>query len=711
MNLHRAFPEAIAVLALVGSAALPCQNEAQTTGTGERPPLVRVRASAMPALLAAWGETAVGRLAADPEAAAAADSILGTLRRRRARERAVLATAIELGIELDPFPLAQLLTSPDPLRFLDHPLAEFESAELAGFSRDGTRTPHFVTTLACRPRFEGRWTAAFEAEKAQLAEAPWFDVNLDAKVGGNPAIALTLKGTSAADAETMSIPTGLWMQHLPGRFLYSTGRVDEMPAPPAAASDTDAVPGFAITLELAQFVEMFIRNGNGMPPDFAQLGFTHLRRLEWRVRPSGERLLDEFEVTPNEAPDGLVGMLLRPLTRPDPAPPLLRQPLPKGGLLQLRAVVDPDLVLEFVRGLPLGDFGLTAEDQEKLTSTLTGAIALAVTAPPPGGLIPRFYLALGLADEPACHALLAQALAGATTKTLEIGGVDCTAVTIDGAPKGLEPTLAFVDGVLHLAESRRSLRALLTELGRGGDALDVGDAPVPGDDGDGEIVPSFDLRFDEVAIYRAFRDVWLPLYELTAGEDTGVVQRDDLPSVDFVAEYCGKVRGVVRKRGDTFTLQQLGTLGGVELAALAMTWGPILTSGYGKYALQSTEQKIAARRLELVWPAFERFHTREGRWPTDLGELFVAEKLADDALLLPADDLAETVTGANGKAVQTSFRYFATPAVVELGGPREMLLIAIRSGGWNRAMLDSEGTVIDQVDSTIAARPIDRFGQ
>ena len=47
-------------------------------------------------------------------------------------------------------------------------------------------------------------------------------------------------------------------------------------------------------------------------------------------------------------------------------------------------------------------------------------------------------------------------------------------------------------------------------------AMDLGEATAPS--GPGDALVSFDLRFDEVEIYRAYRDVWLPLYVLASAE-------------------------------------------------------------------------------------------------------------------------------------------------------------------------------------------------
>jgi hypothetical protein len=228
--------------------------------------------------------------------------------------------------------------------------------------------------------------------------------------------------------------------------------------------------------------------------------------------------------------------------------------------------------------------------------------------------------------------------------------------------------------------------------------MDVGEAPQP--EGPGEVLPTFDLRCDEAALYRAFHEVWLPLYALMPDTATGAVpmlRRDDMPSPEAVARHVGKSRGILRKNGQCYTVQHLGALGGPEAAALAMTWGPIVAGFFHEdWQTDQLVTAIARQKLEAVWPALEAYKREKGGWPATLGELFAAGKLPADALLVPGDDAAEPVALPAGdtRSVKSSFRYF--PNTVKVGDQGESagtLLIAIAPSRHHRAMLTIDGQV------------------
>jgi hypothetical protein len=288
-------------------------------------------------------------------------------------------------------------------------------------------------------------------------------------------------------------------------------------------------------------------------------------------------------------------------------------------------------------------------------------------------------------------------------------------LTIPGAPGALQPTWCRLDGVLHVAESGLSMRAFLKARAQGGDAMDVGDAPLP--QGAGDALAGFDLRCDQQALYRTFHKVWLPLLKLIPddGELAPLLQEQDMPPPDAVAPLLGKSRGVLRKDGATWRLQQLGALGGVETAALAMTWGPLVSGVFHRdYWLGQVASAVARQQLEAVWTALEAFQKAHQRWPNDLGELFADPKLQPDALLLPGDDAPETVALPAGdtRVVKTSFRYFGKPVTVAdgQGNNLQVLLIAIRPQRYYRPMLTDQGAV-PQIWGSDSHKPIDQFGR
>jgi hypothetical protein len=327
------------------------------------------------------------------------------------------------------------------------------------------------------------------------------------------------------------------------------------------------------------------------------------------------------------------------------------------------------------------------------------------------------YLTMRIADAAALERLLAKLLpAGLPRKEVTYEGTACTVLTPPGMPQAIQPTFCRRDGLLHVAESPLSMRAFLKAQKEGVVAMDTGSAPLP--QGPGEVQPGFDLRCDEVAMYRAFREVWLPLYSLSLaaagpGNSTPpLLRREEMPEVDVVAKHLGKSRGMLRKVEQRFVIQHLGALGGPELAALAMTWGPILSGFFHHdWSIDDLENQIARKKLEDVWPVLEAWKKDKGSWPGRLGDLFANRKLAADALLLPGDEGAEPVELAAGddRKIRSSFRYFPEPVKAGEGEGR-MLLIAIAGRSYRRAMLGDDGSLPD-VWGEDSLKPIDKFSK
>jgi hypothetical protein len=332
--------------------------------------------------------------------------------------------------------------------------------------------------------------------------------------------------------------------------------------------------------------------------------------------------------------------------------------------------------------------------------------------PAPGGVVPRLFATLSLQDEAAARALLPQVF-GKSSKQVEYDGVALTTVDGTDMPPAFQPTCCVHEGRLHLTESVASMRALLKAQRDGVDAMHVGDVPAP--EGPGAPLTTFDLRWDEAAIYRAFRDVWLPLYEIAmgpAGEPMKpLLRRDDLPRADVVAPHLGAGRGVLLRDGNTWMLRQTGTLGGPLLAALAMAWGPI-ASGYANndFVVESLGREVGKRRLEAVWPALQAFFEQHERWPNDLGELFTAAKLPADALWVPGDELAEAVPMPAGHAgtVRSSFKYSAPPVDFDTGHGRvRALFVELRHRPYNRLVLADDGSLPDVYHVETAVREVE----
>ena len=129
------------VLALVLAGPLTSlagQDKTAATALAGRP-MVSMRVSGVPQLLAAWPNTVVGKLAADEEVAEAVQRVIAFTQRQLARNDAIMRAAVELGVELPPAQMANYMTQPDMFRFFEHPVEQLRSAELLALLPEGDR--------------------------------------------------------------------------------------------------------------------------------------------------------------------------------------------------------------------------------------------------------------------------------------------------------------------------------------------------------------------------------------------------------------------------------------------------------------------------------------------------------------------------------------------------------------------------------------------
>jgi prepilin-type processing-associated H-X9-DG protein len=661
-----------------------------------KPHLMRCAAEDVPKLLEQLQASAVGKLLADAEVAAAFATGLEHYRELANRREAVLTFARTHEIELEPWVRANFAYADGHAAVRQLDLADMQRIELCAILAEEQPIPHAVVTLSCRPRAEGRWTALFERYAKAMADSKQWKQDAEAKFGGFP-VWLFAPADGGGDQAQMgqfgdSESTRAWLLHLPGLFAFGSHSPDAC----GVLADPSARPPAQVVgeMDLTTYVAMFKRLMGGAPSEFTALGFDTLTRIQWCFSFDGSRILDEIEVELVDEPKGLVGALLAGKAA------LPAQPLPAGALAQLRCGVDLPMLLECAQTAGLGQL-LPDQPAKLVRSAFTGGVAIGVCAPAPGGMIPRVYLSLGIADEKAAGDLLASLVEGGKTKEVTYEDVPCTVLELPGAPPALQPSWCRIGGALHVAESPLSLRAFLkarAEAGdKGGDAMDVGDAPLP--KGAGDLVPSVDVRCDEQQLYSTFHKVWLPLLKLVAerGQEQPLLGEKEMPSPDAVLPHLGKSRGVLRRDGKVFRLQQLGALGGVEAAALAMVWGPFLSGLFhSDWTIEQVESAIGKHQLQTVWAALETFQKDNKRWPNDLAELFADKKLPVDALLMPGDGKAEVVALPAGdtRTVKASFRYFKDGVEVNVNGNRQkMLLIGIAPRRHGRPMLGVDGSI------------------
>ncbi|MFK7742639.1 MAG: hypothetical protein AB8H80_20170 [Planctomycetota bacterium] len=674
--------------------------------------LASIAAYNMPDVLAAWPKTRIGRLLATPEVRDGAHRVLEHVVDSVARDTAVLLAAQSAELELKPWQAANAIYANQPSfsSFLAQPFDQIRHAVwLKGNAHPDAENPiaggPSVMLLSCLPQFEGRWTQRFEAQAQQLAASTRYTTQENAKLDGNPAYAFAIVPDGIDTSWIAGASLHRWTLHLPGSFFDGCGNPATIGKITSAAAPQHT--GFAVDVHY----ETLLKNapqGAMAEPAVRAFGADKLQSFTWRIGIDGELLLDEVAVTTNGETGGLIAMLAGGTAElPD-------QALPDGAMLQLRAALDLTALTDILPLLELPEMPEALTKQ--IHAAFDGGIALGCCAPKTGGLIPRIYATLTIADEQSLRDAIESIVPADGTggrsqmvkkRTLE--GVACSVLRIPDLPQGIQPAWCIADGKLHIAESARSLRSLLKAQKTGAVAMDVGDAPLP--KGKGEVVDTLELRCDEAQIYESFYEIWLPLYEMAnPSSHSAPIQRDDLPEPELVAEYCGKSRGLLRRDGNTWRVQHLGALGGPELAALAMTFGPMLAAEIGNYQTNQLLRAIAIPKLEKLYDAFERFAKRERRAPRDLAELCAAETFDVALLLLPGDSKPETFTLPDGTEVKTSYRYFPEPVAVDTQeGDLRALLVAIRPMSSNRPILCSNGAV-PEIYGEQSQRPIDRIG-
>jgi hypothetical protein len=698
MSRHRA----AVVLALLGSLS------AQATFVPDA--AIRLRVDGLPELFAALPGTHLGRLIADPVAQAALqkgrEQYQTMVRRRHALLGPVQPLLAEQG-----WWLQQAIAEQEAFRLWhETDWQDLRSIELVQLQKPpgdhgSYQPPRNALSFHCTPRAEGRLTARFERIAQELRQNPHWRPADDEKIGGVPGhVLLAPPPADPGAASEPPFPAGLWLLHLPGQFVLGGG-------PPAAGTLVTAPAPKPAGASATFDVQAMLQNGAGadtpIDPVAAAIGLGEVLRLDWTLRIAGELLLDELAIVSKQPPTGLIGALLTGTAE------LPAQALPKGALLQLRVATDPARLADFLAAIELG---LPPEPLARLLPNLTGGIAFGV-ATSAAGAIPRLFATLGLRDADDVATILDQLVpAELRGRNVTYAGVRCTTLRIPDAPAGLQPAFAVHDGRLWIAETGRSLRDLLAAQTDGAAAMDVGDAPLP--PGDGDPLPTFDLRFDEALIYRTLYDVWLPLYALSVAampQMQPLVERADLPTPDDVAAHLGRTRGVLRRRGDHLVVQHLGRLGGPVSCGYAMTWGPMASASIREPALDGALLgAVASGQLAAAWAALSKWRDQHGSFPPDLGALVKAGLLQTEQLLLPGDLDPDVLRLDANRVVKSSYRYFQNPVEVPAAeGSGSMLLIGIevaRSFYCPRPMLADDGTQ-PQVWGDTANKPIAEFGK
>ena len=700
-------PSTVVCLLAIATAAV-AQDEPVRFVT--KTPFVRFAVHDAPGFLAAMPKTRLGKLLATPDVSGPfAEALQGFV--HCTRGWAELVGALE-AMDAGAVDWSTLLQK--ELWTLDW--RDVKGLELIS-TRGGADTPTMQTTILLEPvtAAEGRLTQRFEAlvdavwKKLAPADGESAQPQPEQKIDGHPA-RITAQKT---DSHMPMMASGAWFVHLPGQFAAGTGD------PAAAGSCRSApVPPPAVGLELDvgeyfRFISQFIGAAEPFTKVMDALGVGKTFRLSWRVEPQGELLRDELTLEFGEAA-GLPAALIHA------AAPLVDQTLPEDGLMQLRCSFDvrelvavADELLEQSDMQTLKQLGI-ADDLHK---AWTGGVAIAIGAPPKGGLVPRVFASFGIVDAAALERLLTRLTKEPWLERKDVAYEEqaCVQLKLPGAPPALTPTWCVRDGTIHFAESGTSMRAMLKAIAANAPAaLDVGDAPRP--DGKGAIVPGFDLRYDGAAIYAALRDTWLPALELSQslgpeGGPKALLSRDDLPEAGAIAEHLVRGRGILRQHPDRLVLAMSGTAGGPALLTLLTMFGPLSSTIAQSWQWNSDAiaQQISRKRLAQLHDAIEAFTKRTGKRPDSLADLIGTEITDVKVLAVEGLKLTEPVLRDGKEIAVSSFRYFPDGVKLSPSGDEVLLrLIAIQATAWQRIAMDKDGNVHEGWGD-FASKPLDEL--
>ena len=335
-------------------------------------PMARVYADGVQELRKQWPKSRLGQLLADPDVAEAAAAVRNYTANNLKRQRATMAEAHALGeaLELEPWIASTLYRSSEDeiWSMFRHPVEEVTRAEIvvAMVSDPRVREPLMATFLSCRPRFEGRWTQAFEGEVERLRRSKYLKEVPDSKVDGFPAYSFGARTAPETDQFLGGRNIGRWYLHMPGTFVYGSGKlpnntkIDTNPSP--------RPPGIGMRMDFEQYTDMFERVGIGIPEEFQLMGFHKIRELTWSGKFVGELLQDEFTIELGDNPTGLLAALLTGTAK------LPAQALPKGAIAQVRAAVNFDS-FEDVLPMLASEMGIDAEEANKMLKVFDGGIS------------------------------------------------------------------------------------------------------------------------------------------------------------------------------------------------------------------------------------------------------------------------------------------------------------------------------------------------
>ena len=655
-------------------------------------PSARFICEDLPALRKQWPNLAIGRMFEALELERIVAQRMDASDRQRELGQRTRKAAVLAKLELEPQAASLVMrTCFEPLGPW-HRLQEVERID-AMVQQLATR-PRLITTNRIAPDAVAAWEQRLAADVEWSKSAGWFDVrSIDPEgptTGRTMHLNSALRERELAKASPRYANTRFWTQRLGRTFVFGSDDHEDF-----GSFRPEAKPRAAgVHLEFLFSTFRDIMKGE---PDLQQL-MTELGQLRISIVPEGDQLREviQLEVAVAENGRNLLELV-------DGSDPCIAQALPKGAILQFRA----DLELVKLADMASDLFGEQAMLLDAAAPLLDGRMALGLTAPAKGGLIPRIYLTLGVAKPTKLAEFLNGLVAMAQdSRKVTYGGIECTILPIPGLPQGVQPTFCHIDNRLHVAESPLSMRAFLKAQTGGATAMPVADAVQP-ELTTGKQLAGADLRCDLAQLYRTLYDVWLPLYQLSDGLSIGF---DDLPDPDEVDEHIGALHGVFGRDDDRLTMAHVGPVGGPFTGAYLILGGTMLPSTM-QTSSSVLRSELAKQKLENAWQILQDFEQRHQRRPRDLAEFFLAGALPDDALLMPGDESPEVLELPGKRRVSVSFRYFPEPAAVSIFSRKSaVLFIECAARGTGRYVLEDNGRA-RSIWGDDARKPIDSFGK
>jgi hypothetical protein len=635
-------------LARIYCFALPLVLACPTPSQDRNPPLVHVHVGELQELAAQLRTSRLTGLAEDEDMLRPARALIDLQRARSSALFALLEEGIRLDVPLDAIDINNILADGADGWIFDQDLEGIRSVQLAAACPDvNDRGMFFPSTrgllrIDCTPRHEGRFAHRFEARAQMLATASWLERLDNAEWDDLPIHAL--RSTEAKPARSFfgpaSLVEGICMQHRPGSLLYAFATLKELQH--IEPFWMEPRPGFGITCNLVA-LRRIARAGEPL----AALG---LDKASWHIGFDGGELLEEFTLTCSDGPTGIVRALLTGhAALPD-------QPLPDGGLLQIRFAADLSQILDAMETVPMG---APPAIREQIEAAFTGGVAIGVANPSRGNVVPRIFLTIGVQDAEAAERLLLSAFGDATIKEVQIGDLQAKTVEIPDAPAALQPAWLIHGGSIHIADTVQSLRSLVAEFSADRTAMDL---PTEETVRASEISPplaSFDLSFDAATAYETYDRTWRRVWELALmGSHTHSIG-NLMPGYDIVAEYCRPTRATLHAEGNNLIVSHRGGLGSPVLQSLIAIALPSLLQERTPWAIRHLANAIAMQRLRGVAEAVEAHRKRGEPLPATLPELFTELGLPDNSLEIPYHAQAEQVELADGRTVRVSYRYNA----------------------------------------------------